>query len=161
MSFTFCVSGCGSLCLFPSASGRSFSDGEWAGCWCVNSRKSFGVIYCYVFFLTVFGFTLGPWATQPQVLGHPSSIRSKFHGDIWRKEDHLRESWAGLPLLLSPPRQCHKRSVGVETSKLSCEPEVTDSKHVWASIILAAVSNWQVQHFCFPFFTFSVKGSGV
>lgn len=126
---------------------------------CEYSRKSSTVIYWYVFnSICLYPRSLGYPASGSW---YPSSIRSKCHGTYWSKQDHLRESWSWTPLILSPPCQCHKCSVGVETSKLSWEPKVPNSRSVWASIILAVVSNWQVQHFRFPFFTFSVKGSGV
>jgi hypothetical protein len=83
-SFTFCVtSGCGSLHLFPSAAGGSFSEDGWARHW------SMSIAGCYQdsFFAFLFSFTSSIWfySSFPGylVFRHPSGVGNGFYLMEW------------------------------------------------------------------------------
>jgi hypothetical protein len=80
---TLCMSGSGSLYLFPSVAGGSFSDDGWARHWLIYEYSSmlFGIIslLCSISRTVVFGVLPDPWPIWSHVLGHPSSVGDRFH----------------------------------------------------------------------------------
>lgn len=63
-----------SVSLLLHTAGGNFSYGGWGRCWSVSTSE------CHQ--ESFFWFPLGLWPNQPQVLGHPNSVR---HGEtqIW------------------------------------------------------------------------------
>lgn len=70
-SLILCIlSSCGSLCRFLSIAREVFSDDTWVRHWFIGVAVSLGIILmqCFLSRTIAFGFPLGPWPAESQVL---------------------------------------------------------------------------------------------
>lgn len=70
-SLILCIlSSCGSLCWFLSIAREAFSDDVWVRHWFIGVAVTLGIILlqCFLSRTVVFGFLLGPWPAESQVL---------------------------------------------------------------------------------------------